>query len=69
MPSCIVWPPLRAVATAFLATFTSLALPGWTLAVVDFTKSTGNQSYNDGMGHSMPYGLFLPDGYNAPGAK
>ena len=68
IPFRIVRPTCRLSAAALLAAFIGLALPGQALAV-DFAKSTGNQTYSDGLGHSMPYRLFLPDGYNAPGAE
>ena len=31
---------------------------------VDLSKSTGNLKYDDGNGHTLPYRLFLPVGYN-----
>jgi predicted peptidase len=36
---------------------------------IDVNLSTGNLSYDDGQGHSMPYRLYVPPGYNTPGAK
>jgi predicted peptidase len=31
---------------------------------INLNLSTGNLSFNDGLGHSMPYRLYLPPGYN-----
>jgi predicted peptidase len=36
---------------------------------LDVKYSTGNLSYSDGQGHSMPYRLYLPPDYNAPGKQ
>lgn len=34
------------------------------LAAVDFTRSTGDLRYDDGHGHTLPYRVFLPPGYD-----
>jgi predicted peptidase len=62
---------VRLSAAALLAALSSFALPGgtWAIDAAGFAKSTGDKSYNDGLGHSMPYRLFLPDGYNTPGTN
>ncbi|MGK0188391.1 MAG: poly(3-hydroxybutyrate) depolymerase [Verrucomicrobiales bacterium] len=49
--------PLLAVIAAFFA------VAGSALAV-DFDQSTGDLLYDDGAGNSLPYRLFLPEGYN-----
>ena len=52
-----------------VAVIGSAAYPGAALGGIDLSKSTGDKRFDDGQGHVMPYRLFLPDGYNAPGAK
>ncbi|MGA2062363.1 MAG: PHB depolymerase family esterase [Thermoguttaceae bacterium] len=42
---------------------------GKTAVAIDVSLSTGDLHYNDGQGHSMPYRLYLPPGYNTPGAS
>ena len=44
-------------------------LPVKTAVAIDVSLSTGNLHYSDGQGHSMPYRLYLPPGYNTPGAS
>ncbi|MDG2125452.1 MAG: alpha/beta hydrolase-fold protein, partial [Verrucomicrobiales bacterium] len=34
---------------------------------VDFNQSTGNLRYDDGEGNTLPYRLFLPEGYDPNG--
>jgi predicted peptidase len=34
-------------------------------AAINVSLSTGNLTYNDGQGHTMPYRLYLPPGYNS----
>jgi predicted peptidase len=45
-----------------------LAHPGAVLGI-DFSKSTGDERFDDGQGHIVPYRLFPPSGYQEPGAK
>jgi predicted peptidase len=46
-----------------------LALPASIANAINVNLSTGNLHYSDGQGDSMPYRLYLPPGYNTPGAS
>lgn len=56
-------------AIAFMVIVIGSAYPGMALAAIDYSKSIENGPFNDAQGNAMPYRLFAPDGYNAPGAK
>jgi predicted peptidase len=53
----------------FLTAAILLALPANEASAINVSLSTGNLHYADGQGNSMPYRLYLPPGYNTPGAK
>jgi len=53
------WKPLTVLAAVVFCLAVPRSAPG-----VDFSRSTGNELYNDGQGHTMPYRLFLPIGYD-----
>ena len=55
-------------AIVFIVAIIGLAFPGAVLGI-DFSKSTGDERFDDGLGHIVPYRLFPTDGYSEPGAK
>jgi predicted peptidase len=59
----------RVCLIAFPAAAILLAQAATVAIAIDVNLSTGNLSYNDGQGHTMPYRLYVPPGYNTPGAK
>lgn len=59
---------MRFLEVAFGAIFLISFMPHSPCAAVDVSKSTGNLSFSDGLGHTMPYRLYLPAGYDPSAA-
>lgn len=55
-------------ALVYIATVIGLAYPGEAFGI-DFSKSTGDERFDDGQGHIVPYRVFPPDSYSTSGAK
>jgi predicted peptidase len=51
-----------------LAAVMTLLWSGNPALALNVNLSTGNLHYSDGQGHTMPYRLYVPPGYNVPGA-
>jgi predicted peptidase len=52
-----------------LAAVIVFALPGKSAVAISVSLSTGDLRYSDGQGHTMPYRLYVPPGYNTPGEE
>ena len=50
----------------FLVATIFVALPGNVAVALAVSLSTGNLLFSDGQGHTMPYRLYVPVGYDAP---
>jgi predicted peptidase len=60
--------PFARLGLILLATI-AFTLPGKTAVALNVSLSTGDLHYTDAQGNTMPYRLYIPPGYNAPGAE